>query len=859
MTEQNVLLGEKIPTLDRFADLDSVFAECRSEAFLELHERQKFRHISALLLKCIEKEAMPCFLLAAVLEFIDRVNREKILEEEYTLTLFEFWLNHFSGLGTDEIQVIRGKIVGRYVPRDEYQAFFPVGMGKRFAGSHFVAAHLSPDVDTTVSSFWGWMDAFGCSVAKGTHQWSLPSGLTDGHIQLFFKRMFGERVFDQVSRAEPTMTLTALDLLRSKDFAIVDRLTPVENITTDRAIIVVDDEGMFCGEWSSQDAEAVQHIMSAFSHCLRWFEGQCQSRLIRVLANDQTTAQDVSESYNSVLDTIIEQCASAREIPDQTLVLMHEYLIKIIGVENGSEQTFRELLLQLDRKFGSGFSLFLAKCQHLCSEELFDQKGHLKADRVQATRILEQVVLAMEEALDVVRKNIERIDHLLAIKEKVLDWPSVFVTLKSDVDEMKSKLGHRDHLCVISPEKNGRWFPIGIVLADDLRETVLGTVSFRDFSNPEETKMASYIDIISIVDHHKMKLQTTTPPAMLVGDVQSSNTLLAESSLKMNMCYGMRPQIKFLEGLESSIAEQIQKAFVTEPLAPDHGYFVDTKREIVEYFFYLYGILDDTDLLTKISRRDVLVVKQLLDRMRSLLAQKPVETVSFADLPNDQHFVKRAAKKLLQNQDLHSIYARVYHFREEEMEKSLLAALKNEPSTVFSDTKEQNGCCRIGQTKLFKTNITTFDTHRQRFIKLWYEKIMQINTARPHIDFFLHMISTVPGEKEVFSGEEALWEHKDEFWIWIPNTGLAEQHLVSFLNAFQRSPSAQALDIDLIITGPDAEGREQLCKQNFPNAHSIRIEHDHKKEPTLLIMRFKAGAMNSRKSQVSPYLPKFVS
>ena len=33
-------------------------------------------------------------------------------------------------------------------------------MGKIYEGTHFVTAHKSPDLDTTIASFWGWLDAF---------------------------------------------------------------------------------------------------------------------------------------------------------------------------------------------------------------------------------------------------------------------------------------------------------------------------------------------------------------------------------------------------------------------------------------------------------------------------------------------------------------------------------------------------------------------------------------------------------------------------------------------------------------------------------------------------------------------------
>ena len=70
-------------------------------------------------------------------------------------------------------------------------------MGKVYEGSHFVAAHRSPDLDTTIASFWGWVDAFGARVSYGLHIWNIPSGPSKNQVenQLLFKDLFGENIF----------------------------------------------------------------------------------------------------------------------------------------------------------------------------------------------------------------------------------------------------------------------------------------------------------------------------------------------------------------------------------------------------------------------------------------------------------------------------------------------------------------------------------------------------------------------------------------------------------------------------------------------------------------------------------------
>ncbi len=62
-------------------------------------------------------------------------------------------------------------------------------------------------------------------------------------------------------------------------------------------------------------------------------------------------------------------------------------------------------------------------------------------------------------------------------------------------------------------DKEGKLIPLGVVHSHDLHQTILGTVTLRDFCNREETKIPSYFEVISVIDHHKSNLQTCSAPA----------------------------------------------------------------------------------------------------------------------------------------------------------------------------------------------------------------------------------------------------------------------------------------------------------------------------------------------------------
>ena len=166
------------------------------------------------LLSCIQKAPEGEFLLPAVLELIERARLENIVDH-FHFNHFELWLNQFSGLSLEENLKVRGKIVGRFVPREAYQRLFPIGMGKVYYGTHFVTAHSSPDLDTTVASFWGWVDAFAARVSNGLHVWNVPGGRPPAQVEsdLLFFSIFGSEMFELLAKHRTLLSISAIDLV----------------------------------------------------------------------------------------------------------------------------------------------------------------------------------------------------------------------------------------------------------------------------------------------------------------------------------------------------------------------------------------------------------------------------------------------------------------------------------------------------------------------------------------------------------------------------------------------------------------------------------------------------------------------
>jgi hypothetical protein len=245
--------------------------------------------------------------------------------------------------------------------------------------------------------------------------------------------------------------------------------------------------------------------------------------------------------------------------------------------------------------------------------------------------------------------------------------------------------------------------------------------------------------------------------------------------------------------------------------------------------------------------------------MKSIAEGHDVEIVTLHDIPKDAQYAKACAKRILQNKEMYSIYKKMYEYKEQETEESLAACVRGQESTVFADTKVQNGCCRVGQTKIFNTNYPFFSKYAHELRKKWLQDAQSSFAAKSQVDFHLHMISTIAGADEVYSGHIGGWKHKDEMWIWIPSTQQARERLVNFLNAFHSTSTVQNNQMTVEFPGKNREELDLIFEQNFPSAIRKAVDEGKAEGLPIAIIRFEAGSINSRKAQITPYLPRFIS
>jgi len=850
----------QIPTA-YFEGIDSFFAQFYTVSFQQLGFHAKSEQVNQSIVELIQKQQHPVFLLPPLLQLIDRITEEGILEE-YSLVQFELFLNQFSRLTFEENYRIRGKIMGKWVPREEYQLLFPISMGKVHSGSHYVTAHGSPDLDTSVASFWGWVDAFACRVSEGVHRWNVPEGITASPIEmeLLFHKFFGPTILKNVAKNRRALSLSSFELMSQK--GVIRKLPHETTLQIDQertdAVLVLDEQGYYIGDWRNFDVEGVHHVLISLNLILYWFERRIHSQLISLFAKEELNRGEIAHLVTAILATKLEESGPAAGFTYKQKKFVAEYLCKVLHIKESLNATFQDFLEEVDTLGKPLFQDFLIRFKALPACD-FSSEGRIFGE-------LEKIIVLLDLAMQSLQGYTGRLDTALKIKQDVFGFSQHVLSQTADVEEIQSKMGAYPSLTVTTADKEGRLVALGVIHATQINKPILGTVTLRDFSNREETKIPAYFEVISVIDHHKSLLSGSAPAVIHISDGQSSNTLVAELAFQINDLYStagmdaahIQEQIlavsKDLSTPDSLriLRRLLQKKTVAES-EKQTGFFISKERESIEYLHFLYAILDDTDLLTKVAYRDILCMGSLLNRLKTLSLGKEVEVVSFDDLPRDASFVAKGAMRLLKHRELYSLYARVYGEKEKAIEESIHKTVQGANSELFADTKEQNGCARIGQTKLFINNFRAFRAKEKELQEYWLAHEKHFYELNPEYDLHLQMISTVASAEELFSGESKRENHLDELWVWIPQTESAEAHLKNFLHSFAATAAIIKNSVEVEFMGPGSEKLKELFTENF-----LSVPHKsapQKSTTPFAILRYKAGSINSRKAAISPCLP----
>lgn len=860
------------PVPSHIPDPSIAFDHLLASDILKLPQPQRFQKVCEALLAFVNQMQVPVFGLPYLLKFMHKINKAELLEGCLRISNFEMWLNALSDLSPAQNLEIRSKICGRYLPREDYQVFFPVSMGKTQWGTHIVTGHSSPDLDTAVASFWSWVDAFAARVGTGMHIWNIPGATLSDQDARVFLEYIGPGIFEHLAKGQEVLMLQAIDLITPHTLTKLTHQARVSQIEPEqfaRGVILVDNHGYYLGDWRLTDVESVRLVISMLNNPLRWFESRVHSLLISLFTKPQVTSKQAQELASYIFNLPFYEMEPITDASEKQRHTLDLYLKKIFGVTQGIQDSFESFSLAMSKLHIDGFERFINKLKQLvASPKLFDTKGHLVEDRPELMHHFEECFECLSQAVNALRSYTDTLGIVMRIKHDVLCLHEEHVPSKASVDELQQLIKNHSHLTVIFQEKNGGRVPLGIVYADTLKRKSLGSVSLRDFSNRDEVKISSYLETVSIVDHHKVDIRTLCAPVVLISDTQSCNTLMAEQQMILNDRYSRSYMPR--EALETKLAElrskngltAVQKKRLQRLLVRkiaglgSEEFFVDPERERLEYLFYLYAILDDTDLLAKASMRDLVCTVELLNRVHSIEKNDELELINLDDLSKDEESLQKARERILRSGDMYALYSKAYSFKEASLRQQMENCYLGTKNTLFADTKIQNNCARIGQLKFMPELLCSFQEKRTQILAQWLRDCHEVSQTTPHVNLYIQMISTVAGAKDVYENRTSGYNHEDELWFWSSMTSTGIESLISFLRGFRYARELHGLAMKLTLYGPKALTLRTIFEQNFLELPISINNESARYDGAFATLLFKAGKLNSRKAVITPYLPQ---
>lgn len=797
------------------------------QAFKQKCQQEQFYCLCEGIYDWIKAQQAPCFLLPQLSSLIESINKQQLLESPFRFANFEMWLLLFSDLDEEQKQIARDKIAGLSIPRQTYQLLYPIEPGKLQTGAHVTCAHQSPDLDTSVTSFWGWLDSFHARIGEGLHIWNLPGGTLGKHDRYIFDKILGKEGLSNFSKARNSLSPLAIDLVQRDNMRLVTGDAKLSKLTFSHyedALVVIDHDGYFLGQWHRKDLARVEALFSLLSQTFTWIERELFSRMVAFFTQENPT----KKGFDQLTSEIFSLCPSdsALTIPSAPKKLLEETFMRLFGLQRPSF-TLSDLAASCDKTMFTSTSLEKA-LEQLKNAPIFSETGELSKKSQEIFSFIQKTNIALEQAFSDLRNWCDRIEVGIIIKEEILRLKSHYISVKAELAEVERMLQKLSWICAVYPEKSGKLVPVGIITKERMAKRCLGTAALRDFSSSQEIEISKRMDVISIVDHHKCHIHSHFAPVAHISNTQACATLVTELKVAL-----MR-RAQTLASLQNSTT------------------WISPERVLLQNFALLLAILDDTDRLKKAGQRDLEATASLLNEILTLQEAKPTDLL--ASHPS--------LEEVLAHPQMQDLFLMIDEKRVSALQEEITSAttdLSNSDPALFRDTKIQNRSSRVGQIKLLPQASAHFMDHAEQLRIFWAKRAKAICQSQPNLSLHLQMISTLLNEKSCS-------DCPDMLWVWCDKNERGYEHLTHFLRGFQASEaiekekawarenpqSKSSLLVTIYALPQDAKPLKDLVFLNFYEDES-RILIEEADEPHLSI-RYRAGSINSRKGLISPYL-----
>ena len=569
--------------------------------------------------------------------------------------------------------------------------------------------------------------------------------------------------------------------------------------------------------------------------------------LVSLLANENLSPKEMLSFIEEALRKNLFEGERLPLYSQKQQSYLDTLLRKVLHIKNGYRATFGEFLSEATPNHN--YTLLKKALLSLPEKDLFS------LNRSGTFTYLSNLLTLEKESFLLLQNFLRSFQSCLAIKEMVLKDPPTHISHLAEYEEIQRELQQNGHLTV-TYEDNGKLYPLGVIHREDIFRKVIGSSSWNDFSNPFETDARENVEVISVIDHHKTVLSTKKPFLAVLRDLQSSNTICAQLAFEMNDLYSTNGMS--IGEIEKEIKEakniRVLERLLKRKKAAESGlpFYIATDREFLEYYQFLFAILDDTDLLTKVTPTDVDCVRDLINRLKSLMLGKEVEIIDFTDISRgDPLYAKKAAKKILRNEDVYSLYATIYHAKESLINEIIFKTEEGVDTPFFQDIKVLNGYAEIGQFKFFPNNEPLLRKRIEHLRNLWLKRSKERSKQTREVSLFIFMLSTLSSAEEVFADQQETRIYKDEIWFWIPEGDKkATHHLVSFLEEFRHSPHMRDEEWEIEFLG-DNEGYKKAFADGLQRPF---ISHHSRSKLSAAIVKVPMKRIKSRKADIAVYL-----
>src|SRR5581483_5871265 len=232
------------------------------------------------------------------------------------------------------------------------------------------------------ASFWGWVDAFTARVSNGLHLWNVPGGAPTAQLEIgiLFNQTFGDAIFHLLAKTRTTLALSGIDLMTQK--GLVHKLPNastlmIDHERTQNAVVLVDEQGYYLGDWRNFDVEGVRQVIMMFNNYLRWFENHLYVKLIALFAKKNISLKDLSAFFKAIFLEKLNDFPPAKDFTTKQKKHFEDYLSKVLGVEKGLESTFEEFAKAMSERSLPDLQKFIELVNAVHSASLFDDSGAL--------------------------------------------------------------------------------------------------------------------------------------------------------------------------------------------------------------------------------------------------------------------------------------------------------------------------------------------------------------------------------------------------------------------------------------------------------------------------------------------------